>query len=78
MIGILGQPIYCAPTFIETNLTRERLKNAEFKSFVLHKIPSKKLSVPDDIAYAVNYVASSEASMVNCTTLSVDGGWTAW
>lgn len=105
LIGIPGQPVYCAtkgalinlvrtlgvewapfgitvnsvaPTFIETNLTRERLKRPEFKEFVLSKIPSRKLSIPDDVAYATLYLASEEAAMVNATTLSVDGGWTAW
>lgn len=67
-----------APTFIETNLTRQRLQNPEFLSFVLGKIPKGELSVPDDIAYAALYLASDEAHMVNCFTLSVDGGWTAW
>jgi len=67
-----------APTFIETNLTRERLKRPEFREFVLGKIPKGELSVPDDVAYAAVYLASDQASMVNCTTLSVDGGWTAW
>ena len=67
-----------APTFIETNLTRKRLQNPEFRSYVLGKIPKGELSVPDDVAHAVVYLASDEAAMVNCHTLSVDGGWTAW
>src|SRR5215831_13386847 len=67
LIGIPGQPVYCAtkgaviqlvrtlgvewarhgitvnsiaPTFVETNLTRQRLQNPEFRKFVLGKIPS--------------------------------------
>ena len=67
-----------APTFVETNLTRERLKDPEFRSFVLNKIPCGKLAEPDDVAAAVVYLASPAARMVNCTTLPVDGGWTAW
>lgn len=105
LIGIPGQPVYCAtkgalvnlvrslgvewakhgitvntvaPTFIETNLTRERLKNPDFRAYVLGKIPKGELSVPDDVAHAVVYLASDEAAMVNCHTFSVDGGWTAW
>ena len=105
LVGIPGQPVYCAskgaiinlartlgvewakhgitvnsvaPTFVETNLTRARLQQPEFREFVLGKIPSGKLATPEDIAHAVVYLASDEAGMVNCTTLPVDGGWTAW
>lgn len=67
-----------APTFVETNLTRKRLQNPEFLDFVLKKIPAGKLATVDDIAAAVVFLASNEASMVNCHTLCVDGGWTAW
>ena len=67
-----------APTFVETNLTRKRLQDPEFRSFVLGKIPCGELAVPEDVACAVVYLASKEAGMVNCTTLPVDGGWTAW
>ncbi len=105
LIGIPGQPVYCAskgalinlvrslgvewakhgitvnsvaPTFIDTNLTHERLQDPEFLKFVLAKIPSGKLATREDVAYAVVYLASEEAGMVNCVNLSVDGGWTAW
>jgi NAD(P)-dependent dehydrogenase (short-subunit alcohol dehydrogenase family) len=67
-----------APTFVETNLTRKRLENPEFRAFVLGKIPAGKLATAEDVAAAVVYLASDEAEMVNATTLSVDGGWTAW
>jgi 2-deoxy-D-gluconate 3-dehydrogenase len=105
LIGIPGQPVYCAskgaviqlvrtlgvewarhgitvnsvaPTFVETNLTRQRLQNPEFLKFVLGKIPAGRLASARDVAAAVVYLASDEAGMVNATTLSVDGGWTAW
>ena len=67
-----------APTFVETNMTRKRLQNPEFLNFVLGKIPKGVLATPEDIAHAVVYLASDEAGMVNCTSLPVDGGWTAW
>ncbi len=67
-----------APTFVETNLTRKRLQNPQFRDFVLGKIPVGKLAEPQDIAAAVVYLASDEARMVNAAVLSVDGGWTAW
>lgn len=67
-----------APTFVETNLTRRRLENPEFRQFVLGKIPIGQLATPEQIAAAVVYLASDEAAMVNCDILRVDGGWTAW
>jgi 2-deoxy-D-gluconate 3-dehydrogenase len=67
-----------APTFVETNLTRKRLQNPEFRSFVLGKIPAGRLALPEDVAAAVAFLSSDEAGMVNCHTLTVDGGWTAW
>lgn len=67
-----------APTFVETNLTRRRLENPEFRGFVLGKIPGGQLATPEQIAAAVVYLASDEAAMVNGDILRVDGGWTAW
>ena len=37
-------------------------------------VPAKKLGTGDDIAYAVLYLASDEASYVTGTSLVVDGG----
>jgi NAD(P)-dependent dehydrogenase (short-subunit alcohol dehydrogenase family) len=67
-----------APTFVETNLTRARLQNPEFRAFVLGKIPAGRLALPEEVSAAVAFLASAEAAMVNCATLPVDGGWTAW
>jgi NAD(P)-dependent dehydrogenase (short-subunit alcohol dehydrogenase family) len=105
LIGIPGQPVYCAtkgaviqlvrtlgvewarhgitvnsiaPTFVETNLTRQRLQDPKFREFVLGKIPCGQLAMPEHIAAAAVYLASNEAAMVNCETHRVDGGWTAW
>jgi len=105
LVGIPGQPIYCAtkgaviqlvrslglewakdgitvnsiaPTFVETNLTRKRLNDPSFRSFVLGKIPRGTLAEPEQIGAAAVYLASEEAAMVNCETHCVDGGWTAW
>jgi NAD(P)-dependent dehydrogenase (short-subunit alcohol dehydrogenase family) len=105
LVGIPGQPTYCAskgavinlvrslgvewakygitvnsvaPTFVETNLTRKRLQDPQFLAFVLGKIPKGQLATREDVAAAVVYLASDEAGMVNCATLPVDGGWTAW
>ncbi len=67
-----------APTFVETSLTRKRLSDPGFRSFVLGKIPRGVLAEPEQIGAAAVYLASEEAAMVNCETHCVDGGWTAW
>ena len=67
-----------APTFVETDLTRRRLHNPDFLRFVLGKIPAGKLATSEDVATAVAFLASEQAGMINCHTLAVDGGWTAW
>lgn len=67
-----------APTFVETDLTRTRLQNPDFISFVLGKIPARRLATIEEVAACVAFLASEEAAMVNCHTLCVDGGWTAW
>jgi 2-deoxy-D-gluconate 3-dehydrogenase len=67
-----------APTFVETALTRKRFRDAEYRKFVLERIPAGKLAAPEDVVAAVAYLASEEAGMVNGSVLSVDGGWTAW
>ncbi|MDD2518114.1 MAG: SDR family oxidoreductase, partial [Synergistales bacterium] len=67
-----------APTFFRTKLTEKRLEEKEFRDFVLGKIPSGKLAEVEDVANAAVFLASNESGMVNCHTLRVDGGWTAW
>jgi 2-deoxy-D-gluconate 3-dehydrogenase len=66
------------PTFVETALTRERLKRPAFSQFVLGKIPAGRLATTREVAACAAFLASDEAAMVNCSTLMVDGGWTAW
>ena len=66
-----------APTFTLTNLTRDMLKDPEFKNYVLDNILYHRLATVDDVAAAVCFLASDKASMINGTILPVDGGWTA-
>ena len=66
-----------APTYVLTNLTRELLKDPEAEKYVLSNIPLRRLATLNDVAAAICFLASDEASMITGTVLPVDGGWTA-
>ncbi|MFV0252032.1 MAG: SDR family NAD(P)-dependent oxidoreductase [Beutenbergiaceae bacterium] len=66
-----------APTFVETAMTREYLKDPDFKQFVLGAIPMGAMAQPADVAAAVLFLAGDGARMITGTSVRVDGGWTA-
>ena len=61
-----------APGFIATPMTD--VLNDKQKEAILTRVPAGKLGSPDDIAAAVLYLASEEASYVTGQTLHVNGG----
>lgn len=63
-----------APGFIESEMTKS-LGDA-ILSEVKKRIPARRLGTPEDIAYAVLYLASPAASYVTGQVLTVDGGMT--
>lgn len=63
-----------APGFIETAMTDVLPEN--IKTQLLDKIPLKRLGQPEDIANAVKYLVSEDASYVTGQVISVDGGMT--
>lgn len=62
-----------APGFIETPLDRE-LKQKESNLNLTEKTPMKRLGTVEEVANAVLFLASDEASYITGTTLVVDGG----
>ncbi len=44
---------------------------------VLARIPSRRMSTPDEVAAAVVFLAGKDAGNIHGVTLSVDGGWAA-
>ena len=67
-----------APTFIATPLTEPFFANAEFKQWVVDRIPLGRIGTVEEVANAVVFLASPAASLVTGSSLLVDGGWTAW
>ena len=66
-----------APSFVETPMTAEFFRNTEFKDWVLNRIPLGRLGTLDEVAAAVEYLASPRARFTTGTSIKVDGGWTA-
>ena len=65
-----------APTFIETPLAKEMLKEPEFRDAVLSKIKLGRTGQVEDLMGAIVFLASDAAAMITGASLLVDGGWT--
>ncbi len=60
-----------APGLVETELTEG------IGDEILRAVPARRAGTPEEVAACVRFLASDEASYVNGTTLTVDGGLTA-
>ena len=58
-----------APGFIKTDMT-EGLNENELKTL----IPLKRFGLPEEVAHAVGFLASPEASYITAEVISVNGG----
>ncbi|WP_314793036.1 3-oxoacyl-[acyl-carrier-protein] reductase [Eggerthia catenaformis] len=61
-----------APGFVETDMTKKL--DQEYLENMIHHIPLERLGKPEDIAYAVAFLASDEASYITGHVLQADGG----
>ena len=65
------------PGSVATAMNAERRSNPELYRQSLARIPLGRVAVPEEIAYAVLYLASDESSFVTGSELVIDGGYSA-
>lgn len=72
-IGSRNITVNCvAPGFIDTDMTKAL--NDQQTAALLQQIPAGRFGLPEDIAAAVAFLASSHAGYITGTTLHVNGG----
>ncbi|MDO8451981.1 MAG: 3-oxoacyl-ACP reductase family protein [bacterium] len=77
-LGPEGILVNCiGPGFIETEMTADMVNNPDMLKNYLPRIPINRAGKPEEIAAAVVFLASDEASYTTGATLYVDGGWLA-
>ena len=73
--GIRANSVHPGP--IVTPMTEARRSNPEQSDLTASRVPMGRYGQPEEVAYAVLYLATDESSYVTGSELVVDGGWTA-
>ena len=71
-VVIPAEGLVVAPGFIDTAMTRAL--NDSQQEAILQQIPLNRMGNPEDIAHAVEFLASENAAYITGTILHVNGG----
>ncbi len=67
-----------APGMILTPINKARFENNDFfRDLLLTSTPLGRVGSPEDIANAIGFLCSDEASFISGHVLAIDGGWSA-
>lgn len=67
-----------APGYVMTEMTKRGLSTSEWVKEWEEMTPMHRFAEPQEVAYAMLFLASDAASYVTGTILLVDGGYTCW
>jgi gluconate 5-dehydrogenase len=71
--GILVNAV--APGYIDTELNKALISDAEFDAWVRKRCPLGRWGTPEDIAWPVVFLASAASDFITGQVIYVDGGW---
>lgn len=66
-----------APGYVETDMNRPLLEDAQFDDWVKSRCPMRRWGNPKEIAWPIVFLASPAAAFITGQVLYADGGWSA-